>query len=254
MILSRAANDGDPCTYAVCRFVCSAWKDILPPRPSFLWTTCSAAARGGYLAVLQWARANGCPWGPRGMSRAEDVAGFGTSKIPQEDSREGYQSVPFEAARGGHIDVLEWLSRSGCPWDHLAYYAAAEGDQLKALLWLSSRYGAPLSQGVFKVAAVHGSTNVLRWAKEGGRWWNASICAEAACAGKFSTLEWLVENECPWDASMLSFLEHPRERLATIADGEARLRVMKKLCEVGVVKQSFYESEFALFTEAHKGN
>ena len=24
--------------------------------------TCSSAAKGGHLEVLQWARANGCPW------------------------------------------------------------------------------------------------------------------------------------------------------------------------------------------------
>jgi hypothetical protein len=40
--------------------------------------------------VLQWARANSCPW----------------------DEKTGYA-----AARGGHLEVLQWLRANGCPWD-----------------------------------------------------------------------------------------------------------------------------------------
>jgi hypothetical protein len=43
--------------------------------------TCSMAARGGHLALLQWARANGCPWDARTCSKA---------------------------ARGGHLELLQW--------------------------------------------------------------------------------------------------------------------------------------------------
>ena len=51
-----------------------------PPCP---WDecTCSEAARGGRLEVLQWARAHGCPWD-------EDTCGL--------------------AAEGGHLAVLPW--------------------------------------------------------------------------------------------------------------------------------------------------
>ena len=46
--------------------------------PWDMWT-CKAAAEGGHLAVLQWARANGCPW-DRGScaARARDGAFFET--------------------------------------------------------------------------------------------------------------------------------------------------------------------------------
>jgi len=39
--------------------------------------------------VLQWARANGCPW---------DV------------------DTCSSAARGGHLHVLQWARAAGCPW------------------------------------------------------------------------------------------------------------------------------------------
>jgi hypothetical protein len=50
--------------------------------------TCAYAARGGQLEVLQWARANGCPWDEY------------TSHV---------------AAQGGHLEVLHWLHANGCP-------------------------------------------------------------------------------------------------------------------------------------------
>ena len=51
-------------------------------------STCSAAARGGHLAVLQWARANGCPWDAWTCAYA---------------------------ARDGHLAVLGWALANGCP-------------------------------------------------------------------------------------------------------------------------------------------
>ena len=44
----------------------------------------------GHLAVLEWARANGCPW---------DVF-----------------TCAF-AAEGGHLAVLQWARTNGCPCD-----------------------------------------------------------------------------------------------------------------------------------------
>ena len=50
--------------------------------------TCEFAAQFGKLEVLQWARANGCPWDEY------------TSHV---------------AAQGGHLEVLHWLHANGCP-------------------------------------------------------------------------------------------------------------------------------------------
>ena len=51
---------------------------------------CEGAARSGHLEVLQWLRANGCPWDEW------------TCKY---------------AAEGGHLEVLQWARANGCPWD-----------------------------------------------------------------------------------------------------------------------------------------
>src|ERR1700679_142126 len=49
---------------------------------------CSYAALGGNLDVLQWLRANGCPWDEFTCS---------------------------QAALGVHLDVLQWARANGCP-------------------------------------------------------------------------------------------------------------------------------------------
>tara|TARA_B110000977_G_scaffold142414_1_gene180691 strand:+ start:43500 stop:43742 length:243 start_codon:yes stop_codon:yes gene_type:complete len=51
---------------------------------------CAQAAIGGHFEVVQWARANGYPWGEYTCSKA---------------------------AEGGHLDVLQLARANGCPWD-----------------------------------------------------------------------------------------------------------------------------------------
>ena len=48
------------------------------------------AAEGGHLEVLQWARANGCPWD---------------------------EWTCHNAAAGGHLEVLRWAHANECPCD-----------------------------------------------------------------------------------------------------------------------------------------
>ena len=67
---------------------------------------CLLAAGRGYLNVLQWARANGCPW----------------------DS-----TICCSAAGMGHFDVLQWARANGCPWDENTCTFAAEKGRLEIL-------------------------------------------------------------------------------------------------------------------------
>ena len=48
------------------------------------------AMEGGHLEVLQWARANGCPWD---------------------------EWTCHNAAAGGHLEVLRWAHANECPCD-----------------------------------------------------------------------------------------------------------------------------------------
>ena len=52
--------------------------------------TSAYAAINKHLEVLQWARANGCPWD-------EETCAW--------------------AAENGHLEVLQWARAHGCPWN-----------------------------------------------------------------------------------------------------------------------------------------
>jgi hypothetical protein len=96
--------------------------------------TCGNAAFGGHLAVLQWARANGCPW--------------------DEDT--------FRAAlRGAHLAVLQWARANGCPWGPLTCTdarALMEADVLEEedpLYWtMASNVGKLTAERQWAIEAV----------------------------------------------------------------------------------------------------
>src|SRR5262245_53112814 len=92
----------------VAAFVCRLWRELLlamrdPPPPerdrrarerrSDNVITAAAAGEGGGrdgIALMEWARDNGCPLQPAAFARA---------------------------AGSGRIETLAWLKESGCPWD-----------------------------------------------------------------------------------------------------------------------------------------
>jgi hypothetical protein len=109
------------------------------------------------MAVLTFLRSLGCPFVP---------------------------SAVAEAARGGHMGVLEWLET----------WAQEEG-----MAWQS--------QEVCIAAAEGGSLEALRWARQRGCRWGVATTAAAAMGGHLECLKWLrcgeehKEGCCPWDRS-----------------------------------------------------
>ena len=87
----------------------------------------------------------------------------------------------IEAARGGHLEILEWATANGC-----------RGDRYE----------------IYLLAAREGLLGVLAWAEgldvDNCSLWDSQplgpdVCAEAAKGGKLKALMWLRENGCPWD-------------------------------------------------------
>eukprot|EP00873_Tetraselmis_striata_P015409 jgi/Tetstr1/435673/TSEL_024573.t1 len=72
------------------------------------WGLPRKTSRGGHLEVLQWARGQGCPWGPE---------------------------TCHWAARGGTFELLKWARAQGCPWGDTTCGMAACGGHLKLLQW-----------------------------------------------------------------------------------------------------------------------
>ena len=79
------------------------------------------------VALLRWARENGCPWDERTCATA---------------------------AAGGQLEVLQWARENGCPWDERTCAAAAAGQYLEVLQW------------ALENSCPSGIDSLLLWAKD----------------------------------------------------------------------------------------
>jgi hypothetical protein len=137
---------------------------------------CASAAAGGHLAVLQCARANGCPWGgwTCGM-----------------------------AAQGGHLVVLQWACANGGPWEVFALRSVGRGGYLAVLQWARAN-GCPGHEDTCRGAA--GPVRVGTWpcCRRSGlvRLRMAAVGSKgpyiaAAAIGHATVLDWARANGCP---------------------------------------------------------
>jgi hypothetical protein len=143
--------------------------------------TCAAFARGGDWEMLQWARANGCPWD---------------------------EGTCAAFARGGNLEMLQWARANGCPWDEGTCAAAARGGHLEVLKYARAN-GCPWNEGTCAAAARGGHLEVLQWARANGCPWDARVVMigwdDRVVTEKFAgvvitdeshreVLEWVMEN------------------------------------------------------------
>lgn len=121
------------------------------------------------------------------------------------------------AAKGGHVSLLDWLTKKGCKLCNSCVHNAALRGHFEAVKWLSDN-GAPLDNAsVFWAAAQYGDVKLLEFLYARGCPWNAVACMEAAKAGKLKALMWLRERRCPWD----------QRRLCTNAAAKGHLEVVQ---------------------------
>ena len=102
------------------------------------------------------------------------------------------------AARGGHLEVLQWLRANGCPWGRNTCSGAAEGGHLEVLQWARVN-GCPWDEDTCRFAAQGGHLEVLQWAHANGCPWDELTCYWAAYGGHLEVVQWARANGCPWD-------------------------------------------------------
>jgi hypothetical protein len=112
------------------------WGPVIPADTTS-YATCVAAAAGGQLDALKWARMKGSPWDEASCQAA---------------------------AMYGHLEVLKWARTNGCPWDEGTCKAAAAGGHLKVLKWARKNH-CPWNEDTCQMAAKNGHLKVLKWAR-----------------------------------------------------------------------------------------
>ena len=141
--------------------------------------TCTAAARGGHLAVLQYARQNGSAWS---------------------------SSTCEAAARGGHLAVLQYAHQNGCAWGPRVCSAAAAHGNL-SILKLLRKHGCPRNSCTSREAAMYNRLEMLKWSRQQQApcpWWSHAyfpLNRHNICP---SVLVFLRQQQAPLSASHLA--------------------------------------------------
>jgi hypothetical protein len=132
------------------------------------------AARSGSVSMLRW---------------------LGT-----EGGCEFTRSTCAAAAAAGQLAALQHLRSAGCDWEEEAISCyAARGGSIELIEWLRPQEGVVIGANVLAAAAGCGHTTLCEHLRSVGCAWNVSACTQAAMYGHLSTLRWLREHGCPWN-------------------------------------------------------
>ena len=123
---------------------------------------CTAAARGGHLEVLKWARQELIPWG--------------------EDTFD-------EAVKNGHFELLRWAHGEGCKWSVNSIELACVYKHLDIATWLHGQH-CPAPADVCTLVAIDGGKISLQHVRELGYPWHEDFYAEVARYGSLEVLQW----------------------------------------------------------------
>jgi hypothetical protein len=132
---------------------------------------CTVAAHRGHLEMLQWARTQGCQWGPSTYCKAAHDGHTGHIKILDHLRDSGWEFPEDDGggilgwgARGSHIDVPKCGLENDCQWSIHDCSGAAFYSRLEALKWMRSN-GAPWDM---KGARSHAALRYINCEEGGG--------------------------------------------------------------------------------------
>lgn len=189
-------------------------------KKNFSWDhrTCSFAASGGHLQLLQWARTKGCPWNinisnenynsyrkllfsEESRTKSESISSIFISRL---DLAELGNACDY-AAEGGYIDILKYAIANGCPFDELTCTMAARGGQLEILKYLRNELKCPWDYRTAYIAAGMGHLELLKWSiinkcEENDDCTMISILGYVAAeGGHLNVIKWLKEKKFGFD-------------------------------------------------------
>jgi len=188
-------KDGDDLDSVIRRWVCRAWRKILPinKRACKLQSLfCAKVAGLGSLSLLKWARANGCPWGPRTCANAVRREDMEMLLWARENGCVWDSGSTTAAVELGSLELLQWLRARDCPWD-VTTTRTAWRTNITILQWAIEN-GCPLPYYCTWLAGELGSVEVLQLLCNRGHPPDLHCARAAAKNGNIDALIWMSEH------------------------------------------------------------
>ena len=155
--MAKRKRDGN-CLFVFAR-VCKEWRQAQLKVGDPLRTRVgSDVIAPGSVALVKWALAEGCPReSPGGSTMAHAAVDYGQVELVKWLCGEGGFAMDVTemgmAARGGNLELVQWLRGAGCPWDYNTCFNAVYGGRVEVLRWVREN-GAPWLAGTRDWAAV----------------------------------------------------------------------------------------------------
>jgi len=160
---------------------------------------CNKAIKGGHVALATWMLARikaksgkfriFVPWA---------AARCGWMDLLRELAREDPHCLrdtkwAHQAAKGGRIDVLEWLDKHGCQFGQSTSLRAAKRGHLATVQWCQRHFSCWSECDILK-AAKHDHMHIVQWMWAQGK--KGAICMPAAETGNLDMLQWAWAHGC----------------------------------------------------------
>lgn len=121
-----------------------------------------------------------------------------------EKKEDIFGDVDCAAANGGKLNVLMWFEQKGLSIDKVdCAEEASHGGQLHILEWLREEQGLELFEDLYCSAIAGNQFHVMKWLREQKVPWYDYTFACAAAEGNMKVLQWLENEDCPWDPNIL---------------------------------------------------
>ena len=137
----------------------------------------------GYLHILKWLFAHGCP-------------------LPNNDY--GYNPCVAAAQGCGSIEVMQWLRAHDVPWVRSVTSNAAQSGHLDLLQWMYAQDPPPrpLESSDLSSVCWGGHLTTVQWMRslDPPVDWDGYECSRAAESGNVELMKWLREQGRPWSS------------------------------------------------------
>ncbi|GLC70449.1 hypothetical protein PLESTF_000974700 [Pleodorina starrii] len=180
---------------------------------------CEFAVRAGdgdaVVARLQWLRGRGYPLEAEVADAAVFFGNLAALRFLVEQAGvrpTGDESDVTEAARQGHLAVLQYLHASGLPVHaRLVAGDAARAGHLPLVAWAVESLGVAPADGaawLLDCAAASGNLELMAWLHDRGWALGPKAFPNGAESGCEEALEWLVERGCPFPVGVAVLVCH----------------------------------------------